>query len=847
MTLRPGVQVGGYQVLRSLSAGGNATVFVGFDPVLHREVALKILSGPQAHDPSQLERLRQEARVLAHLAHPNILQVIDLELFEDQPVLVTELLEGQTLRERLAAGPLPAPQALEVAMQVASALAAAHRQGVVHRDVKPENLFLTGDGHCKVLDFGLAKPLASGESTRLGEALQTTGGLLQGTIGYLSPEQIGGLPVDARTDVYALGLLIHELVAGRPAGRGATAIERQISLLRDPPELLPSEAGAPAGLDEVVARCLAVEPADRFTDAGALLVALEEVRAGLGSSRGLLRWSWRRRWPVVAAAILAGLLGLGAGAWIMSRPVTVPTFQRLTFKRGNVLRARFGPGGRSVVLGAAWDDRPTELFHLDLAGGESRPLGITSADVLAVSRTGELAVLLKDRYLRTTLGSGTLARVRPGQGSPRTVLEDVSGADWDHAGQELAVTRRLPGGAHVLEYPPGRELFRSAGPLACPRFSPDGRLIAFMGSAPAFTIYVIDAAGGEARTLLTGLQASDPFVAWLPSGEEVVVAGNTVFDWMPPVLAVGLTGKVRPLVRYPMRTLLHDVAPDGHLLLEREFFRRELRVAGPGPGPGRDLSWLDGSQVAALDSARGQLLLDESFEAVAQRPQVFLRPLDGRPAVRLGEGSAQDLSEEGAWAAAIAPDRAAGLRLFPIGPGIRRDLPLPGYLPVEARFRHGRAELLVLAHAAGGARRLLRLPLAGGAPVVVLDREVTGFAPSPDGRTVATVDSTGLLTLVELDSHRERPLGRMAAGEQPVGWTPDGHGLLLADLGLMPLRIMRLDVAGGARTVHLVIAPPDPAGVALVDRVRVDDAGMLVAYSFIRITMSDLLLADPLE
>jgi len=253
MTLRPGVLVGGFQVLRPLSAGGNATVFVGFDPVLRREVALKILSGAQAHDPSQLERLHQEARVLAQLAHPNILQVIDLERFEDQPVLVTELLEGQTLRERLAAGPLPAPQALEVAVQVASALAAAHRQGVVHRDVKPENLFLTGDGHCKVLDFGLAKPLASGESTRLGEALHTTGGQLQGTVGYLSPEQIGGLPVDARTDVYALGLVIHELVTGRPPGAGATAIERQISLLRDHPEPLPPGAGAPAGLDEVVA------------------------------------------------------------------------------------------------------------------------------------------------------------------------------------------------------------------------------------------------------------------------------------------------------------------------------------------------------------------------------------------------------------------------------------------------------------------------------------------------------------------------------------------------------------------------------------------------------------------
>ena len=163
-----------------------------------------------------------------------------------------------------------------------------------------------------------------------------------------------------------------------------------------------------------------------------------------------------------------------------SRPAPVPTFQRLTFQRGNVLRARFGPGGRSVVLGAAWDERPAELFRVDLDGGEARPLGLTGADVLAVSHSGELAALLKDRYLRTTLGSGTLARVQPGQGSPRTVLEDVSGADWDLAGQELAVTRRLPGGAHVLEYPPGHELFRSARPLAGPRFSPDGRRIAFM-------------------------------------------------------------------------------------------------------------------------------------------------------------------------------------------------------------------------------------------------------------------------------------------------------------------------------------------------------------------------------
>ena len=588
-----------------------------------------------------------------------------------------------------------------------------------------------------------------------------------------------------------------------------------------------------------------MEPPDRFADAGEVLEALEEVRAGQGSSRGPRRWTFRRRWPVAAAALVAGLVGLGGGGWMASRPAPVPTFQRLTFQRGNVLRARFGPGGRSVVLGAAWDERPAELFRVDLDGGEARPLGLTGADVLAVSRSGELAVLLKDRYLRTTLGSGTLARVQPGQGSPRTVLEDVSGADWDLAGQELAVTRRLPGGAHVLEYPPGHEIFRSARPLAGPRFSPDGRRIAFMGAAPAFTILVIDAAGGEARTLLEGLQASDPFLAWLPSGEEVVVAGNTSFDWMPPLLAVGMDGRVRALVRYPMRTLLHDVAPDGHLLLEREFFRSELRVSGPGPGFDRDLSWLDGSQVAAIDSARGLLLLDESFEAVAQRPQVFLRPLDGGPAVRLGEGTAQDLSEDCAWAVAIAPNRAEGLRLFPIGPGVRRDLPLPGYLPVEARFRHGHAELLVLAHGEDGARRLLRLPLAGGAPVPVLEREVTAFAASPDGKAVATSDGSGRLALLTFDGVGERALGKLETGEQPIGWTADGRGLLLVDPGALQVRLIRLDLASGARSVYRVLTPPDPAGVARIDRVRVDDGAALVAYSFIRITMSDLILADP--
>lgn len=841
MSLRPGAQVGGYQVLRALSSGGNAAVYVGFDPVLRREVALKVLTGAQAHDPSQLERLRQEARVLARLAHPNILQVIDLEVFDDQPVLVTELLEGQTLRSRLSAGPLPALQALEVAMQVASALAAAHRQGVVHRDVKPENLFLTRDGHCKVLDFGLAKPLASGDTSQLSEALNTTGGMLQGTVGYLSPEQIGGQPVDARADVYALGLVIHELVAGRPPGRGATPIERQISLLRDGPQPLPAGAGAPAGLDEVVARCLEVEPPDRFADAGEVLEALSEVRSGHGSWRGPRRWNFRRRWPVAAAALLAGLAGLGAGAWIASRPAPIPTFERLTFQRGNVLRARFGPGGRSIVYGATWEGRAVEVFRADLDGGETRKLGIANADVLAVSRSGELAVLMKESYLLTTLGLGTLARISPG-GAPRVLLKDVSGADWDPAGSELAVTRRVGSDAWVLEYPAGRELHRSALPLAGPRFSPDGQRIAFVVASPPYSLAVAEL-DGATRVLLSGLQASDPLLAWLPGGREVVVAGEQAFGWMPPILAVGLDGTQRQLTRYPIRTLLHDVAPDGRFLLEREVYRLELRLLARDGGD-HEYSWLDGSLVAAIDEARGRVLFTETCEAVGQRPEVFVRGLGGEAAVRLGSGLAQDLSSDGGWALALSPDARPTLRLLPVGIGVPRDLAVAGWTLARAAFRPGHEEVLALGLGSGGQRRLLRVKLAGGDPEPVASGEVGAFVPSPDGRHVALMSPGGLLDLLDLDGGAVRRVAALKPGERPVGFDGGGQQLLVADVGHLPVQLTRIDLSSGARSADRRLAPADLAGATRVDTVSVG-AGGLVAYTLVRVTMSDLVLADP--
>ena len=839
--------IGTYQVIRPLSSGGNAQVLVAWDASLHREVALKILSGWAVGDPDQLVRIQREARVLAQLNHPNILRVIDLVRWQDQPVLVTELLEGRTLRAVLAEGPLLLATAVELALQVTSALDVVHRKGIIHRDIKPENLFLTADGCCKLLDFGLAKALGEEEGHILEETFHTTAGLLQGTVGYLSPEQIGGRPVDGRSDIYALGLVLWELAKGKPPGQGRTALERQIHLMKDGPG--PLGSGFPAALEAVLHRCLELEPEDRYPDAGALLGDLLELKSEprAGSGGATVRPApapgrWRRALP--AAFVLVGAL-LGAGGWArLARKPEPPVFRRLTFQRGNILRARFGPGGNSVFAGVALDGQDPGIYRIGLEGGEVRALGLRGADILSVSPSGELAVLIKDRFQASTFGAGTLARVMPGQDSPRLILDEVTGADWDMEGRDLAVTRRLPDGTYVLEYPVGRELHRSTIPLATPRFAPDGKTLAFMGTAPAFTLFVRDGEG-HIRTLIEHVQASDPFMAWMPNGKEILFSGNTQPDWMPPLLAVDLKGRVRALARFPLRALLHDVAADGRVLFEREFFRLEMVwLAGSGE---RDCSWLDGSQVAALDAVRGRVLFSEVFEAVGQRPEVYLRHLASEVPQRLGYGLAQDLSPDGVWALALADDQGARLRLFPIGKGVTRDVPLPGWVPLEARFRPGHAEALVIARPAIGGPSLLQVDLTSGEvrPLAVADP--AALVPAPDGRRVALRTLAGRLKVLDLVDGTLQDVGDLPTGTELLGWTPDGQGLYLVEPGRWPIRVERLALRDGRRTFDRLIGAKGEAAPARVDRVRQSPDGKAIAYSLLRVTLSDLLVAQGLE
>jgi TolB-like protein/Flp pilus assembly protein TadD len=312
--MQPGSRLGPYEIVSLLGAGGMGEVYKARDMRLGRDVAIKVLPAEFASDPERLKRFEREARATAALSHPNILAVHDVGTHKDVPYLVEELLEGESLKERVERGALGAPEAVGIAVQMARGLAAAHEKGIVHRDLKPGNVFVTKDGQVKILDFGLAKLV---ESAGLGEAETLTHaptgatefGRVLGTVAYMAPEQARGMPVDHRADVFAFGVVLYEMLAGERPFRGTTATDTVAAILKENP--LPLPASVPSHLVAVIDRCLAKEPERRYQGGGDLLVALEAVRSEEAAPLWIsLKRSMRRRPWLVAANVVAALVVL---------------------------------------------------------------------------------------------------------------------------------------------------------------------------------------------------------------------------------------------------------------------------------------------------------------------------------------------------------------------------------------------------------------------------------------------------------------------------------------------------------------------------------------------------------
>src|SRR5712691_6665767 len=343
------MRLGPYEILAPLGIGGMGEVYRARDARLKREVAVKVLPTTFATDPERLRRFEQEADAAGALNHPNVLAVYDVGTHDGAPYIVSELLEGETLRDRLAGGAFTPRRAIGHALQIAQGLAAAHEKGIVHRDLKPENVFVTSDGRVKILDFGLAKltqleaPLP-GQTNLPTAAAGTEPGIVLGTLGYMSPEQVRGKPSDARSDIFAFGAILYEMLSGRRAFHGDTAADTISAILtRDPPDLSETNHRIPDALDRIVNRCLEKAPEARFHSASDLAFDLEAISGtSLVTAAPATRTPWRARamrvlpWlvlPLAAAAFLAGRRSAApkAAATGAGRPVE---FRQLTYHPG---------------------------------------------------------------------------------------------------------------------------------------------------------------------------------------------------------------------------------------------------------------------------------------------------------------------------------------------------------------------------------------------------------------------------------------------------------------------------------------------------------------------------------
>ena len=834
-TLASGTRFGRYEIVELVGNGGMGHVYRARDTRLGRLVAIKVLSSPAMADGDALQRLRHEARATSAINHPNIVAVYDVET-DGTPYIVSEFLEGETLRQRLTRGPLSVRKALSIAAQTADGLAAVHRKRIIHRDLKPDNIFITSGGVVKILDFGVAKltptSLASDDASA---ASNTEPGVLLGTLGYLSPERISDATVDHRTDIFSLGVVLYEMLAGaRPFDRTSAVSTLSAILTEDPPDLAQVRPGVPRAVSRLIRDCLEKKPEDRFQSAADLSLSLKALLDDSASfARPRIR-DFKRAlgWWISAAAIV--VTTSAALAFAVPSSAVDPLFRRVTFGRGTISSARFADGGARVIYNGAFSGQPDQIFSTVPGTPESRPLGIAGAEVLAVSPSGQVAVLLNRHLVRGYVPTGTLAVTQEGQ-TPRELAHGVNWADWSRDGQALAVAREDSGGAR-LEFPIDTVLFRTSGWISEPRFAPDGAAIAFIvhpvNNSDAGYIAVNDLHGHTRQ--LTHQWQTIQGLAWSPTGHEIWFTATDGFT-TKALHGVSLAGADRLVLRAPGRLSLLDIDRNGQILLRRDDVRIESYASTAPSRAERDISWLDWSLARDLSDEGRWCLITEAGEAAAESFSVYLRSTDGSPAIRLGAGSAMALAPNGQQVLAIG---AAQLVLLPVGPGAVRTLPRVGmtYLPVAGYFPDGK-QIVFTGSLREEPTRVFVQSLPDGMPRPITPpgfRLTSPRSVSPDGKSVAAVGPDRRLQICDAGATSTcQVVAAAAPGEVATGWDQSGQGLFVLRESEIPARVfhVRLD---GHREMWKTIVPADPVGAVALHRLVITPDAHAYAYSLER-------------
>jgi len=836
-----GQTLGHYRILEKIGDGGMGEVFRARDDRLARDVALKIVRPAASNDQDRLRRFEQEARAAAALNHPNIVAIYDIGMHAGTPYIVSELLEGQTLRERLFDGALPIRQVTDYALQIVQGLMAAHEKHIVHRDLKPENLFITKDGRVKILDFGIAKLLPSEEThVRVSTTMttQTKSGLVLGTVAYMSPEQLRARPVDHRSDIFSFGAILYEMLGGTRAFKGETNVDTITAVLKDEPvEITEVRPNVPAAFEPIIAHCLEKEPENRFQSARDLAFALSTLSNVTGTRTAAQPTvdvrSRRRLWWGLAVVLLTAAIGIALGFKIHA-PVN-PSYRRLSFERGTIYSARFASDGRSVLYGASWNGQPLKLYTTSSESPLEHALDLSDAHLLAVSPSNELAVELHGNHgSRREFIDGTLARAPLAGGAPREILEGVRWADWAPDG-ELAVVHHVNGSSR-LEFPVGKVLYETHGWISHVRVSPQGDKIAFLDHPALWddrgTVDVVDTKG--TRSVLSPEWESEDGLAWSPGGDELwftaIEGGYNRALW-----AVGSSARQRKILSGPGGLTLQDIAGDGRVLITFDNERLAMEAAGQDGKAVRDLSWYDWSIAKDLSKDGQSVLFEESSEPAGPHYAVALRNLDGSPPIRLGDGSPGGLSPDGKWAIAVFTGAPEHVTLLPTGAGEPRDIFPIGIEHLEnggARFMPDGKHITFAGNQPGRLLRTYLLDISGGSPRAITPEGVIATVISPDGKHIAGVDSSMRLTLYPIEGGEPNFIPGLPPGFIPAQWSDDGSAIYIYRQGEIPLTIYRVNVKSGKQKIVRAIEPAGRAGVVSIGPIALSRDASRCVYSY---------------
>jgi len=855
-------EIGHYHIRELLGRGGMGDVYLAQDSCLNRRVALKFLPSELTDQRDRLKRFEQEARAVSALNHPNILTIHEFGTQDNSHFIVMELVEGETLSERMVFGRMSVAEILNVAAQVASALSAAHEAGIVHRDIKPDNIMIRHDGIVKVLDFGIAKLTEAGKEIHTTDAeaktrlqVKTNPGTVMGTTNYMSPEQARGRQVDARTDIFSFGVVLYEMLTGQKPFTGDSPMEVITAILRDePPELSETNQKISPALQKIVRICLEKKPERRFYSAHDLGFALEAVpttssalstssnwTSDTGSNTGTGfpsaiaakagKTSNRERFAWLFALAFAALAAAGFfSAWKLSgKTHEQHTFHQLNFRREAIFQANFAPDEKTVVYSAAIDGNTPELFTLHPDFPAPQSIGVRGMHLLDVSAKGELAILMNAKYIRHRTFTGTLARMPLVGGAPRELLEGVRHAAWSPDGSQIAVIREVEG-KDRLEYPIGNVLLETVGNFSDARVSPNGEQIAFFEHPKKDddrgAVAMVDLQGK--KTTLSDGYWSERGLAWSPDGAEVLFSaslsgGNFI------IYAVTLDGARRIVDQSPGGLVLQDVAADGRLLAYRIDYRYAAFVHTPAALEDRDLSWLRTSHSKVLSQDGQTLFFLET--AAGKNYAACLRKIDGSPVVQLGEGTPHDLSPDGKSVLAVIPSKPPQLVVYSTGAGEARQIDrgnLESYASAHW-FRDGKR--ILIGGKEPGKETRFYVQEIGGTPQAVTPEGTRDGRLSPDGKFVLARGAGGKYFIYPTDGGESRSVESLTEADIVIQWSADNRSVFVYRGLAIPCRVERINVETGRRELFKEIAPPNRTGLLVVRPTFITDNQQSYAYT----------------